>query len=125
LVRGTLSILQYMLQEEEEEAGEPGRIEIREKDRGAEELDFQHARIRKIENLHGLSKIQVLGFRYGTPSYEQTAWPLTSVADPHHVDADPVHEFSLFCGSGSWTFLHFDADLDPGLFTLIRILLLI
>jgi hypothetical protein len=56
-----------MLQEEEEETGEPGRIEIREKDRDAEELDFQHARIRKIENLDGLSKIQVLGFRYGTP----------------------------------------------------------
>jgi hypothetical protein len=68
-----------LLQDEEEEAGEPGRIEIREKDRGAEELDFQHARIRKIENLHGLSKIQVLGFRYGTPSYEHTSRPSTSV----------------------------------------------
>jgi hypothetical protein len=75
-----------MLQEEEEEAGEPGRIEIREKDRGAEELDFQHARIRKIENLHGLSKIQVLGFRYGTP------YPLVRTA---------VLSFNQCCGSAS------------------------
>jgi hypothetical protein len=90
-------------EEEEEDEGEPGRIEIREKDREAEELDFQHARIRKIENLHGLSKIQVLGFRYGTPSLEHTGTCLsTIVADPHRVDADP----------------------DPGLFTLVRIRIL-
>jgi hypothetical protein len=48
---------------QEEEAGEPGRVEIRDKDRDAVELDFQHSRIRKIENLEALNKIEVLGFR--------------------------------------------------------------
>jgi hypothetical protein len=101
-----------VLQEEEEEAGEPGRIEIREKDRDAEELDFQHARIRKIENLHGLSKIQVLGFRYRTPSYELlVCQPVLRIRIT--LMRIRILEFSLWCGSGSWTFLHFDADPDP------------
>lgn len=53
--------INHLVQEEE---GEPGKIEIRPKDLTAEELDFQHGRIQKIENLEGLTKIEVLGFRY-------------------------------------------------------------
>ena len=47
----------------QEEEGEPGKIEIRTKDLNAAELDFQHGRIKRIENLDGLAKIEVLGFR--------------------------------------------------------------
>ena len=43
---------------------EPGVIEISENDKNAVELDFQHCKIAKIENLEQLSSIESLGLRW-------------------------------------------------------------
>jgi len=51
-------------EDEVETSEEFGRIEVSENDYNAYELDFQHCRIPKIENLQMLSRIEVLGLRW-------------------------------------------------------------
>merc|ERR1719415_482170 len=50
--------------EEEEEIVEFGQIVIKDNETDAVELDFQHCKIPKIENLETLSKIERLGLRW-------------------------------------------------------------
>ena len=50
--------------EDAENVEEFGQIEISENDINAYELDFQHCKIPKIENLEALTRIEILGLRW-------------------------------------------------------------
>ena len=50
--------------EDNEDDEETGFVTVSEEDKEAYELDFQHCKIRKIENLESLTRIETLGFRW-------------------------------------------------------------
>ena len=50
--------------EDKDNDEETGFVTISEEEKDAYDLDFQHSKIRKIENLESLTRIETLGFRW-------------------------------------------------------------